>query len=219
MKLLLTSGGIKNKTIYEGLVNLLQKPIEQCRALCISTALYPMSIAPTQTMKFYQGTCETPMCELGWASVGVLELTALPSIEKDTWVKWLENTDVLLVNGGDPLYLSYWMKQSGIADILPSLNIVYVGLSAGSMIMSPCVGEEFVHWKKYVENDETLGYVEFSIFPHLDHIALPENTMENALKWSEKLSHSCYVIDDETAIMVNGDKTIVLSEGKWKKLK
>lgn len=58
------------------------------------------------------------MCELGWKSLGVLELTALPSIDKELWVPMVQETDVLLVNGGDPLYLSYWMRQSGLADPL-----------------------------------------------------------------------------------------------------
>jgi hypothetical protein len=48
--------------------------------------------------------------------LGVLELTALPSINEEDWVPMVRETDVLLVNGGDPLYLCYWMRQSGLAD-------------------------------------------------------------------------------------------------------
>lgn len=78
------------------------------------------------------------MCELGWKSLGVLELTALPSIDEERWVPWVPETDVLLVNGGDALYLCHWMRQSGLADLLPSLrDTVWVGLSAGSMVMTP----------------------------------------------------------------------------------
>ncbi|MFJ8028607.1 Type 1 glutamine amidotransferase-like domain-containing protein [Streptomyces sp. NPDC096311] len=73
------------------------------------------------------------MTELGWKSVGVLELTALPSIEEARWVSWVREADVLLVNGGDALYLCYWMRVSGLAELLPSLaDTVYVGLSAGA---------------------------------------------------------------------------------------
>lgn len=57
------------------------------------------------------------MCELGWKSLGVLELTALPSIDTERWVPWVLETDVLLVNGGDALYLCHWMRQSGLADL------------------------------------------------------------------------------------------------------
>lgn len=59
------------------------------------------------------------MCELGWKSLGVLELTALPSIDEEQWVPMVQERDVLLVNGGDPLYQCYWMRQSGLADLLP----------------------------------------------------------------------------------------------------
>ncbi len=95
------------------------------------------------------------MCELGWKSLGVLELTALPSIDEERWVPLVRETDVLLVAGGDALYLCHWMRQSGLADLLPSLReTVWVGLSAGSMVMTPCIGEDFVGWKPPTGGDE-----------------------------------------------------------------
>ena len=125
------------------------------------------------------------MCELGWKSLGVLELTALPSIDEERWVPWVREADVLLVNGGDALYLCHWMRQSGLADLLPSLReTVWVGFSAGSMVMTPRIGEDFVGWKPPTGGDSTLGIVDFSIFPHLDHEDLPENTMAEAERWA-----------------------------------
>ena len=141
MKFLLTSAGIKNTSIHNALVDLLGKPIAESNALCIPTATYALPNGPVLAWRFISGQepiC--PMCELGWKSVGVLELTALPSIEQELWVPWSRRADVLLVNGGDPLYLCYWMRQSGLADLLPSLRAVYVGLSAGSMVMAPNIG-------------------------------------------------------------------------------
>ena len=149
--------------------------------------------------------------------MGVLELTALPSLEKELWVPWVQETDVLLVNGGDPLYLSYWMRQSGLADLLPSLReMVYVGLSAGSMVMTPSIGQDFVRWTPPTGGDETLGIVDFSIFPHLDHPELPENTMADAEKWAASIPRPAYAIDDETAIQVVDGAVSVVSEGHWK---
>ena len=147
--------------------------------------------------------------------MGVLELTALPSIEAERWVSWVRETDVLLVNGGDALYLCYWMRQSGLADLLPSLRAIWVGLSAGSMVMTPRIGEDFVQWKPPSGGDETLGMVDFSIFPHLDHPDLPENTMADAEKWAASMPVPCYAIDDETAIKVVGSTVEVVSEGHW----
>jgi len=218
MKLLLTSAGIKNASIREALLDLLGKPVADCKALCIPTAGYGHpQCGPESAWRFISGNESTPMCELGWKSVGVLELTALPSIDKERWVRWVRETDVLLVNGGDALYLCHWMQQSGLADLLPSLrDTVWVGLSAGSMVMTPRIGADFVGWKSPTGSDSTLGIVDFSIFPHLDHEALPENTLADAERWAAGIPGPSYAIDDETAIKVVDGKVEVVSEGRWK---
>src|SRR5712691_9982209 len=184
MKFLLTSAGIKNTSIHDALVDLLGKPIAESSALCIPTAIYANPGGAGHALRFISGReARTPMCELGWKSLGVLELTALPSIDEELWVPMVRETDVLLVGGGDPLYLCHWMRQSGLADLLPSLRgTVYVGVSGGSMVMAPNVGEDFVGWKPPTGGDRALGVVEFSIFPHLDHENMPDNSMAGAEK-------------------------------------
>ncbi len=218
MKFLLTSAGIKNTSIHDALVDLLGKPIAASSALCIPTASY--GHAPGgfgAAWRFISGRASTPMCELGWKSLGVLELTALPGIDEEHWVPLVEDTDVLLVNGGDALYLCHWMRQSGLADLLPSLRkTVWVGLSAGSMVMTPRVGEDFVAWRPPAGGDSALGMVDFSIFPHLDHEDLPENTMADAERWAAGIPGRAYAIDDQTAIKVTDGAVEVVSEGHWK---
>jgi dipeptidase E len=91
-----------------------------------------------------------------------------------------------------------------------------VGLSAGSMVMAPNIGEDFVRWTPPTGGDETLGIVDFAMFPHLDNPALPENTMADAERWAAGLSMPAYAIDDETAIKVVDDTVEVVSEGHWK---
>jgi dipeptidase E len=210
MRFLLTSAGIKNTSIHDALVDLLGKPIAEASALCVPTATHALG-QPELAWRFISGQePRTPMCELGWKSLGVLELTALPSIDEEQWVTMIHETDVLLVNGGDPLYLCYWMRQSGLADLLPSLRAVYVGLSAGN------IGDDFVRWKPPTGGDETLGVVGFSMFPHLDHEDLPENTMADAEKWAAKMPVPGYAIDDQTAIKVTDGTVEVVSEGHWK---
>jgi dipeptidase E len=149
MRLLLTSAGVKNASIHNALVDLLGKPIADSNALCIPTAQYGHAqVSPEGAWRFISGQSPLPMCDLGWKSLGVLELTALPSIDEERWVSWVRETDVLLVSGGDALYLCHWMRQSGLADLLPSLReTVWVGLSAGSMVMTPRIGADFVGWK------------------------------------------------------------------------
>jgi dipeptidase E len=158
------------------------------------------------------------MCELGWKSLGVLELTALPSIGEERWIPWVREADALLAGGGDAVYLGHWMRQSGLADLLPSLDgTVWVGLSAGSMVMTPRVGEDFVESKPSITGDDiTLGAVDFSIFPHLDHPDLSENTMAAAERWAADIQGPAYAIDDETAIRVIDGTVDVVTEGHWK---
>ena len=218
MRLLLTSAGIKNASIHDSLLDMLGKPIAECSALCIPTGSYAHPMAgPAAAWRFISGQeSETPMVELGWKTMGVLELTALPSISTERWVPLVRETDVLLVNGGDPMYLCHWMRESGLADLLPSLDTVYVGLSAGSMVMTPSIGQDFVIWTPPTGGDETLGLVDFSIFPHLDHPMLPENTMAHAERWAAGMPVPAYAIDDETAIKVVDGTVDVVSEGNWR---
>jgi dipeptidase E len=219
MRLLLTAAGIKNQGIHDALVDLLGKPIAESNALCIPTAQYghPDLGPGVGPWKFISGRSDLPMCGLGWKSIGVLELTALPSIDEARWVPKVHEADVLLVSGGDALYLCYWMRQSGLADLLPSLHeTVWVGLSAGSMVMTPRIGSDFVGWQPPTGDDSTLGFVDFSIFPHLDSPGLRENTMANAQRWAAGIPGPAYAIDDETAIKVTDGAVEVVSEGHWK---
>ncbi|MEU7977037.1 Type 1 glutamine amidotransferase-like domain-containing protein [Micromonospora sp. NPDC049081] len=216
MRLLLTSAGITNGSIHEALVDLLGKPIAASSALCIPTALYgnPMS-GPASAWRFITGHTPLPMCGLGWESLGVLELTALPSIGGQRWVPWVRDADVILVAGGDAAYLCHWMRHSGLADLLPTLpDTVWVGLSAGSMVLTPRIGAEFVAWQS-APDDRTLGVVDFSIFPHLG--LEPDNTMADAERWAAEIAGPAYAIDDQTAITVTDGVVEVVSEGQWRR--
>lgn len=220
MRLLLTSAGVKNPPMYQALIDLLGKPIEESTALCITTASYALSRGPELAWLYFTGQATTPMCELGWKTTGVLELSVLPSLDSEIWLPKVQAADALLVNGGDPMFLHYWMQHSGMADLLPSLDLVYVGLSAGSMIMTPSIGDDFVGWTPPTgRSDQTLGMVDFSIFPHLDHPDLPENTLAHAERWAVNIPRRAYAIDDETAIKVFDGTVEVISAGNWKLLR
>jgi len=217
LNLLLTSAGIKNPSINKAMLELLGKPVDECDALCIPTASYghaPRGIHGAY--RFITGQATTPMCELGWRSLGVLELSALSTLKRELWLPLVEETDVLLVNGGDSLYLAHHMRESGLVDLLPSLSAVWVGLSAGSMVMTPQIGEDFKVWDPPGGGDKALGVVDFSIFPHVDHPMLPENTMAAAEQWAAGLAGPAYAIDDETAIKVVDGSVEVISEGHWR---
>ena len=217
MKLLLTSAGIKNTSIHNALLDLLDKPIADCNALCIPTAIYPFPGGPAMAYRFISGTASSPMCGLGWKSLGVLELTALPSIKAEHWIPTVQEADALLVWGGDVLYLSRWMTESGLADLLPSLReTVYVGVSAGSMVTAATFGETYDDPQRPFVIAEGLGLVDFALLPHVDHADHPESSMVKVERMAAALPAPLYAIDDETAVKVTDGAVDVVSEGHWK---
>ena len=237
MKLLLTSSGISNPSIRDVLVDLLGKPIAESRALFVPTGIYPFPDGADGAFRAISGKAKSPLCDLGWKSLGVLELTALPSIDREVWTSTVREADALLVWGGDPVYLSYWMKHSGLADLFPSLGeTVYVGVSAGSIAMASRFGETYSDQPKCsgerlssedivftrpegeitmtLVMAEGVGLVDFQIIPHVeydDHL-----DVANAEKWAGRLPVPAYAIDDETAVTVLDGAVEVVSEGHWK---
>jgi dipeptidase E len=147
----------------------------------------------------------------------VLELTALLTIKQELWVPMLHETDALLVGGGDCQYLTYWMQQSGLADLLPSLlrKTVYIGLSAGSMVMTR-FGTTYGGHTLPAESDKSLGLLDFALHPHLDHEWFPDNSLVNLEKLAATILVPSYMIDDHTAIKVTDGTVEVISEGHWK---
>jgi len=251
MKFLLTSAGISNDSIRNALVDLLGKPIAESSALYIPTAVYARPNGPaivalllrgdTNERRLFFGSTIFPLCEVGWKSLGVLELTALPSIDKERWLPLVQETDALLVEGGDPLYLCHWMRQSGLADLLPSLlrETVYVGVSAGSMAAAATFGETYLDPRRgsgealtsedivfatpqgeisrILVTAQGVGLVDFALIPHLDHEDHPDASLANAEKWAARLPVPTYAIDDQTAMKVTDGTVEVVSEGHWKR--
>jgi dipeptidase E len=242
MNLLLTSSGISNTSIHNALVGLLGKPIAESSALFIPTAIYPYPGGGLMAWRAISGKSPSPLSQLGWKSLGLLELSVLPSIDKKAWVPAVEEIDALLFWGGDPLFLSYWMRQSGLTDLLQSLRreAVYVGVSAGSMAASKIFGECYTNPRSSSNSGNALtseeityatpggeapatfitangaGLADFAIIPHLDAKDHPDASMANAEKWAARLPVPVYAIDDQTAIKVTGGTVEVVSEGNWK---
>ncbi len=218
MKLLLTSGGVTNDSIRDALVELLGKPIEECTALIIPTAQWGHPMCDPYSARRSvagRGSERQDLVGLGWKSVGLLELTALPSMDRDRWESWVRDADVLLVEGGEAIYLAHWIRESGLERLLSELtDTVWVGISGGSMALTPRVGADFLGWRPE-DGDEALGIVDFSIFPHLDYPGWESNTSESARVWGADIGGPAYAIDDQTAIAVVDGTVRVISEGNW----
>lgn len=239
MKLLLTSAGISNKSIHDALVELMGKPVAEANALFIPTGVYPFRYGQRYAWNPIGGDAAPRMCQLGWKSIGILELSVLPSIDKKNWLPALAEADALLVWGGDPLFLSYWMQQSGLTDLLPSLpgNLVYVGVSAGSITVASIFGETYSADRSCAGTPLTsgdivfssakgetrmnfvtangMGLTSFAVIPHFENKDHFDASSANAANWASRLPVPVYAIDDETAIKVNNGVVEVVSEGQW----
>ncbi|GAA0455296.1 peptidase E [Paractinoplanes deccanensis] len=236
MRALLTSSGVRNDSIRDALTGLLGKPIGESTALLVPTALQPFPGGPGMVYRAVNGTGPSPLAELGWKSLGVLELTVLPSIEESVWVPGVRAADALLVCGGDPLYLAHWMRRSGLAALLPALRpeTVYVGVSAGSIAAASTFVETYVDpprgsdgplkSEKAVFGDaerilvtgQGVGLVDFAVIPHLENPHHPDASLANAEKWAARIPAPTYAIDDDTAVKVDDGGVEVVSEGRWK---
>jgi len=239
IKLLLTSSGISNKSIRDTLEQLLGKPISESNALFVPTGVYPFAGGPNYAWWPIAGKMKGALVDLGWKTMGLFELTALPSIQKDTWVSSFDDADALLVWGGDPLYLSYWFQQSGLTEVLTSLNkdLVYVGVSAGSMAVNaifgetnsspragsgtPLTTENMVFDTAEGEIGRTFitgkgaGLTDFAVIPHFNNPGFPDACGLNAEKWAAKIPAAVYAIDEQTAIKVVAGQVEIVSEGQW----
>lgn len=128
-------------------------------------------------------------------------------ILKDFTTKDLQalfDMDVIYVNGGFSGYLAKVMRKSGFEKILPDLlnkGIVYVGSSAGSMVMSN-IQDAFSWYLNEPEpeaiNIPGLGLIDFQIYPHVKD----ENI--EAIKQNCKPGLTYYLLRDGTAISING---------------
>ena len=240
MRALLTSGGIRNGSIQDALVELLGKPIAESNALFIPTAIYPFAGGAYMATRAMASDAPSRLSGLGWKSLGILELSVLPSIEEAAWVPTVRDADALLVWGGDPLFLANWMRRSGLADLLPTLRseAVYVGVSAGSMAATstfvetyteppsgdhgPLKSEDIVFATPQGDVDRILvtgqgaGLVDFAVIPHFEHEHHPDASLANAEKWAARIPAPTYAIDDDTAIKVVDGTVEVVSEGQWR---
>jgi|SRR5215208_2636326 len=228
MKLLLTSVGVTNESMRKALVELLGKPLEECRAVQISTALYASPSGPEdayEMVKYYG--------EMGWKGLGTLELTALPTIEEEHWLPFVKSSDAILVSGGNTGYLSYWLQESGFAERLPGLleERVYFGISAGSTMATPgqnydpeCLERTGVYYDDEYEEAAPpnagsawgMGLVGFAIRSHLNADYFPMANMKMMERAAAKLDYPLYAIDDETAVKVVNGEVEVVSEGEWR---
>lgn len=229
MRLLLASLGITNPSIETALREMLDAPVPESSVLYVPTA---MAATPNGTGYAWQMMADA--AKLGWGEFGMLELTSLPSTGEEFWLPALEAADVIWLGGGNGLYLSYWLHESGLAARLPRLleDKVYVGTSAGAMVLTAGLNIDQDHLARtgefhddeYAErapigagSDRTLGIVDVVIRPHLNSPWFPFVDMAFMERAAKKVDRPLYAIDDDTALAVTDGDIEVVSEGNWRR--
>ena len=216
MKLLLTSGGLENKSIIKALSDLLQKPFEESKIAFIPTA----ANLESGDKKDWLIKDLEKLKELKFNSIDIVDISALL---KEIWLERLKEADIFYVEGGNTYHLMHWFNESGLSEILSELlkTKIYIGVSAGTVVATPSLlnsksEAKFVEKISKQISHQGLGLINFMVESHINNVWFPESTFENLEKQSKNYQYPIYGIDDNTAIKIDGDKIEIISEGEWK---
>ena len=214
MKLLLTSGGLTNKSISEALLELVGKKAED-----ISLCFIPTAATVEMGDKDWFINDLINIRKQGYKSVSIVDIGALP---EKIWRPQIEETDVLFFSGGYTYHLMEQINKSGLKDLLPEFlkTKVWAGISAGSMVTNPDLAAK-ISQAIYDEDFDKIGempglnYVDFYILPHLNSPYFPKLTPENIKKLSGRIPKKIYALDDQSALKVVDGKVDIISEGEY----
>lgn len=214
MRMLLTSAGLTNKSIVQALSELAGKPFSELAVVFIPTAANV-----EEDNKVWLVDDMFKLRRLNFKNFDVVDISALA---KNIWLPRLEKADIICVGGGNEFYLMECMKNSGLSELLPNLlkSKVYIGISAGSMIMGRTLS--LVHGLQlYYEDvskysdEKGFGFVDFNFYPHLNSPQFPDVREPDVAKLATGEKHKMYVLDDQSALKVVDDKVEVITEGKY----
>ncbi|MBI2106931.1 Type 1 glutamine amidotransferase-like domain-containing protein [Candidatus Woesearchaeota archaeon] len=214
MKLLLTSGGLTNKSLRNALRDLV-RPEKENRIAFIPTAANVEDSSKEWLIN------DLVNCQ----QLGIVDIVDISALKKQLWLPRLKKANILVFGGGNTFHLMYWIKKSGLEKWLPELlkTRVYVGISAGSIVANPVLSvssSKILYYEdlKLMKDMKGLGYVDFLIRPHLNSEHFPKIRVEILKEQMKTLSKPLYAIDDNTAIKIVNNKVEIISEGKWELL-
>ena len=216
MKLLLTSAGVRNKTIKNALVGLLDKKIEECIMVYIPTA--------ANTEEGDKGWLIDDLKRLKDLNLAMIDIVDISALPRETVLKRFEQADILVFGGGNTFHLMHWLEKQELRKELREMlkTKVFIGISAGSMVATSnlILSDSKRLYEEYdnpVDNLDGLGFVDFHIRPHFNSSDFPNVDKENLTEVARDITEPVYGIDDQTAIVIEDGKIEVVSEGKWEK--
>ncbi|HZL08006.1 MAG TPA: Type 1 glutamine amidotransferase-like domain-containing protein [Candidatus Dormibacteraeota bacterium] len=227
MRLLLTSNGLTNQSIKDAMIDLAQKPAEDLHIVFIPTAANPENGTGNNDKSWLLNYLN----EAKSLNPKVLDIIDL-AVANNDWEARIKLADVIIVGGGNTFYLSYWMQKSGFMDALPELvkTKVYVGISAGSMIVTPTlkVTSQAINKLDTVQEEEldrlgppgessaaTASLVAFAVRPHFGAPHRGTITKDFLQTIAQAINLPIYAIDDQSAVKVIDENIEIISEGTW----
>lgn len=211
MNLLLMSSTYTNDKLKNTFLNILTKPIHQNKALIIHQTEYVK-----QTYPEYAEYADTMVprdikifTELGIFPENVSNYDVANKEKPD-----LEEVDVLHVEGGNVYYYLQQFRENGLMEDIREFvdgNGVYVGLSAGSTIMSKVVDENLTSDENFfgIKDLSGFGYIDFNLLVHWD--SKDEKYLNSHLKYSWETGKKVICITDQQAVLVQGDSFKIIS--------
>lgn len=214
MKLLLTSGGLTNKSISDALIGLVGKKSEDTFLCFIPTAA---TIEMGDKDWFINDLIN--IHKQNFKSVAIADISAVP---ENIWRPQMEEADVLFFSGGNTYHLMEWINKSGLVNLLPEFlkTKVWVGLSAGSMVTNPDLAAK-ISQALYKEDFDKVGempglnYVDFYTLPHLNSQYFPDLIKKNIENLASRVSSKIYALDDQSALKCVDGKVEVITEGEY----
>src|SRR5690349_11374977 len=203
MKLLLCSEGFHTPNTVQACAELVGKPQNE-----ITVAIINEAYAVERGDKRWVLNNLNDVAKNFPAEIDIVSLFALSIEEIEARIM---QKDVIFVVGGNTDYQMHVFQKSGFAKLLPKLleTKVYVGSSAGSMVIGKKVSSESYHTiygeRQTFGVEAYLGLVDFAIKPHMNSPHWPKNTPEVLDKAAAGMDFPVYGLQDDSAIIVNGN--------------
>ena len=210
MKLLLTSAGIKNQSIFEALQSLVGKPTQHVRVGFITTAKNNREVSPAEALINQIAQLDK------W---GLRSYTLIDPSNDSNWEQIIEEVDLVVIAGGNTFHLLNESRTNGFFDWLKA-NVdkkVYMGTSAGSILLTPYIGvaplDNGDENTPGISDLRGVSLVDFEVSPHT-----PEDVSYKTLgEYAKQCPRTVYALDDQSAVLVSGDQLKFVSEGSWRK--
>lgn len=215
MKLLLTSAGIQNKSIENELVRLFGRPFTEAKIIFIIT---PAMVKEGD--KWWLINDLVNLKNLKPASLDIIDIVAIP---KEDSYRRLKEADIIVGGGGNTFHFMECIKNIGLdkdfKDIIK--DKVYMGIGAGSMITTKELSAEIdrgLYGEIAGRNIKYTGlnFVNIFILPHYDSEWFPDLKEERIGEILKNLDVPVYLLDDNSAVVVEDDKISIVSEGEYK---